>query len=561
MLNFNEENKTEGAPVDETPANDTLVTENETEKSDAAVLQNDSDDIPNTTPEEEKRDVFSDEPSFIPHTPNQERSARPLNNQSGYAYTPPYQQAQPNQQRPAYQTAQPQYNTAYRQQNAYQQQAPQYNPAYRPMQENRIPQQPKKNTAGKKVLFAILAVAVIVASIALGAAIGRQNSKPTTSTTAQSDVTESTSNVENPNIVVTVESTKPNKNELSAVTIAENVRPSIVGIMSYTQGKLNGEGSGIIMCEDGGYTYIITCAHVISDKGAELAILLLDGTSYTAEMVGYDERTDIGVIKVEVTGLPVATFGDSSTLRIGETVYAIGNPGGSEYFGSMTSGIISAIDRSISSSYTMKVIQHDAAINPGNSGGALVNVNGQVIGINSSKIMDTDFEGMGFAVPMSTAKSVAESLIAHGYVPNRPKLGISYADVSAYQFYNMLVSIKGLPQGSLIISSISTDSDLANTDVKSGDLIIAVNGTNLDTADVLLDLIEKSSVGDTLTLTICRVDTQTYSTSTFDVKVKLVEDKGSTSEPVEEESTTSPYSYDYNFDESYEDFFRHFFGF
>ena len=142
-------------------------------------------------------------------------------------------------------------------------------------------------------------------------------------------------------------------------------------------------------------------------------------------------RTDIGVLKVETTGLPLAEIGNSATLKIGEPIYAIGNPGGSEFFGSVTDGIVSSIDRSISSTYKMTVIQHSAAINPGNSGGALVNTAGQIVGINSSKIADTDYEGMGFAVPMSIALPVAQSLMQYKYVPNRPKLGIEYASVSS----------------------------------------------------------------------------------------------------------------------------------
>ena len=192
-------------------------------------------------------------------------------------------------------------------------------------------------------------------------------------------------------------------------------------------------------------TYVVTCAHVINEPGCEFSILLLDGSLYDAEVVALDERTDIGVLKINRTGMNLAEFGDSSTLKIGEPIYAVGNPGGSEYFGSITNGIVSAIDRSINATYTMTCIQHNAAINPGNSGGALVNSAGQIIGINSSKIARTDYEGMGFAVPSAIFKPVVEALIQHGYVPNRPELGIKYASVSDYQLYSIIVSIKGLP--------------------------------------------------------------------------------------------------------------------
>ena len=203
----------------------------------------------------------------------------------------------------------------------------------------------------------------------------------------------------------------------------------------------------------------------------------------------------------------------------------------------------------------MTVIQHSAAINPGNSGGALVNTAGQIVGINSSKIADTDYEGMGFAVPMSIALPVAQSLMQYKYVPNRPKLGIEYASVSSYQLYSMVVSIKGLPQGSLVIAGISADSSLANTEAEVGDLIIAVNGKDMKDSSVLLDLIETGAVGDTLTLTLCRIESRTYKTTTFDVTITLVEDKGAS----QEETTTAPYSgdgYYYGGASDFEDFFK-----
>lgn len=274
-------------------------------------------------------------------------------------------------------------------------------------------------------------------------------------------------------------------------------------------------------------TYVVTCAHVINEPGCEFSILLLDGSLYDAEVVALDERTDIGVLKINRTGMNLAEFGDSSTLKIGEPIYAVGNPGGSEYFGSITNGIVSAIDRSINATYTMTCIQHNAAINPGNSGGALVNSAGQIIGINSSKIARTDYEGMGFAVPSAIFKPVVEALIQHGYVPNRPELGIKYASVSDYQLYSIIVSIKGLPRESIIIAEIPEGSALSGTNAQVGDLIIAVNGIKMDSTNVLLDMIDTGAVGDTLTLTLCRVKDRSYETSTFDVTVQLVEDKGS----------------------------------
>ncbi len=426
---------------------------------------------------------------------------------------------------------------------------------------NRTDMTPPKKSGGKKAIIAIVAVCVVIAlgvmatSLFGGTGVGNQQTTDGAQSDGSQDIT-----------INAIQTTAPLNlsNSVNSVYVADKVRPSVVGIMVYSNGKLAGEGSGILWGEDstGTYTYVVTCAHVIDESRVTYGVLLLDGKTYEAEKVATDTRTDIGVLKIKATGLPLAEVGDSSSLKIGEPIYAIGNPGGSEYFGSITDGIVSAIDRSVSATYTMTCIQHNAAINPGNSGGALVNTAGQIVGINSSKIASTDFEGMGFAVPSSIAQSVVESLIKYGYVPNRPKLGIQYAEVSAYQLYSMVVSIKGLPQGSLVIAGISEDSSLAGTKAEVGDLIIAVNGKDMDDSSVLLDLIDTGAVGDTLTLTLCRIDQRTYKTTTFDITIKLIEDKGDSA--YEEESTTaSSYNdgYYYGGAGNFEDFFNDYFGF
>ena len=420
---------------------------------------------------------------------------------------------------------------------------------------------PPKKFDGKKIVIAIIAVCVVIA-LGIGATSlfggNRGGNNQQTTTPAQGAQT-------NDVTINAMQTTSPSNSlsQVNSVYVADKVRPSVVGVMTYKNGQLSGEGSGILWGVDntGTYTYVVTCAHVIDATGVTYGVLLLDGKTHEAEMVAFDTRTDIGVLKIKATGLPLAEIGDSSTLKIGEPIYAIGNPGGSEYFGSITDGIVSAIDRSVSATYTMTCIQHNAAINPGNSGGALVNTAGQIVGINSSKIASTEFEGMGFAVPTSIAQSVVESLIKYQYVPNRPKLGIQYAEVSAYQLYSMVVSIKGLPQGSLVIAGISGDSALANTKAEVGDLIIAVNGKDMDDSSVLLDLIDTGAVGDTLTLTLCRIEQRTYKTTTFDVTVTLIEDKGDAQEEV---TTTMPsYGNDYYYGGagSFEDFFNDYFGF
>ncbi len=415
--------------------------------------------------------------------------------------------------------------------------------------------EPSNNKKGMKIFFSVLIAVFILAGIGLALSSIVESNNPATGTTVAGEVATGDNtklNIGNTpnddNSVAVVEGA------LTPVEIADSVKPSVVGIIVYsnTSGNVASEGSGIIMSEDNSseYTYIITCAHVISSENTSISVQLADQTTYDAELVGYDSRTDVGVVKIKATGLTAAVFGDSNKLKVGEPVYAIGNPGGTAFFGSFTGGMVSAIDRSITSTYTMVCIQHDAAINPGNSGGALVNAYGQVIGINSLKIADSQYEGMGFAIPIFDAKSVVDDLIAHGYVPNRPKLGISYSPASSSQQYNMIVQIKGLPSSSLIIMEIDSESGLAGTDARKFDLIIGVDGKEMNTADVLLDKIDNSSVGDTISLTLCRISNN-YEITTFNVNVKLVEDKGSTSSTQSEEGTT----------QSYNDFFSNPFGF
>ncbi len=407
------------------------------------------------------------------------------------------------------------------------------NPVYAP-----APQPKKKERKGLRIFAACLAL-VVVFALGFGVASIRKDNNG-------GNISAPNKNTDGPQLNINESPVTPTaasvNGALTTSQIAEKVKPSIVGIVVYTQRSNSsaGEGTGVIMGEDksGEYTYIVTCAHVISDAGIQVRVQTEDGTAYDAEIVGMDTRTDLGVLKIKAKGLPAAEFGDSNALKVGDSVYAIGNPGGVEFFGSFTGGFVSAIDRPVSSEigYTMKCIQHDAAINPGNSGGALVNVYGQVIGINSQKIAATDYEGMGFAIPTTAAKSIIDDLIAYNYVPNRPKLGITYYPVSSSAQYSMIAQIKGLPAGTLIINEISPDSSLANTKVRQYDMITAVNGKALTTADVLLEKIDNGKVGDKMTLSICRVNGD-YSIEEFDIEITLVEDKGG-SEPV---STTQYY--------------------
>lgn len=422
----------------------------------------------------------------------------------------------------------------------------QYNP-YPPVQT------PPKKSAAPKVIAIILAVCIVVAGIALVAGVTHKlgtsgNALPFT----DSDDTEQSEDTgEDVKLYDSDEVATSDKNgNLTVAGVAEECMDSCVGITVYTnqsigsgsyfysygnggqsdEPTLSGEGSGIIMKEAGSKTYILTCAHVISD-GDSFTVTLNDGTELEAQMVAYDSQTDIGVLSVNETGLKVAEFADSDQLVVGEQVVAIGCPGGLEFMNSVASGYISALSRPISSSigYDNECIQTDTAINPGNSGGGLFNMQGQVVGVNSSKIASTEYEGMGFAVPSSTAIATANSLIANGYVSGRAKLGIQYNPITSFSNASSVLSElekQGYKEaeGTMVIQSIDSDSDLASKDIQEYDMIVAVNGNTMTSTDVMTSILADSSPGDTITLTIARIDNN--SIKTFDVECTLIESKG-----------------------------------
>ncbi|MBQ6066224.1 MAG: trypsin-like peptidase domain-containing protein [Clostridia bacterium] len=427
----------------------------------------------------------------------------------------------------------------------------------------------KKSSGGK--IFGIVTGAlclILIAALVVVIVTGKKNgvNVPDTANAGVSD--EEATGGENANELVTAESPEAvgktgAKGELTAKEIYQKVLATSVGVLVYNKSdSLASEGSGVLFQQDndGKYTYVVTCAHVISDADVTIMVQMHDEQQYKAEIVGYDHRTDIGVLKIEAAGLQLAEIGDSDKLAVGDTIYAIGNPGGVEFANSFTSGMVSALDRPVNSSssgYTMECIQHTAAINPGNSGGALVNVFGQVIGINSMKIVDDEYEGMGFSVPSSVFVDIVNNIISHGYVANRPKLGITYVAAQNYNSYGMFVAIKELPKGSIVIYSIAADSSLANTDAKEGDLIVAVNGVDLDDSSYLPELVEKSKVGDKLTLSLVRIN-RDYSYEEFEVTATLVEDRGNT--VLVEETTTEQEAPEDYFRDYFDDYFNDYFG-
>ena len=277
------------------------------------------------------------------------------------------------------------------------------------------------------------------------------------------------------------------------------------------------EGSGIIISSNG---YIVTNAHVINNatSGYKIKITKTDSTTYMAVVVGCDTRTDIAVLRCEeASNWKAAAFADSDDLKIGQNVVVIGNPGGSSYSDSLTSGIISALNRSLSG-FACTYIQTDAAINPGNSGGPLANLNGQVVGITTVKVAATDYEGMGFAIPSKKVKEIANSIIKNGYVEGRVKLGIVCTELSSTLAKEYDI------KGGIVVSSVADDSPLKNSKIKKDDIITAIDGKSITSYAELYALLDTYKPGDTVELTVTRPDNS--ETDEFTVTVTLAADNG-----------------------------------
>lgn len=311
-------------------------------------------------------------------------------------------------------------------------------------------------------------------------------------------------------------------NSYTAAKASEKVSDSVVGILCYSDDvpdqadttTASSQGSGIIFSQDG---YVITNAHVIGNSKTAYAIRVVtsDGKVYKAGVVGYDSRTDIAVLKMDdAKGLTPATFGDSSQLEVGQDIIVVGNPGGLDYQNTTTKGVISALDRKLSTSSLTKYIQTDAAINPGNSGGPLVNYYGQVVGITTSKIVSETYEGMGFAIPSQTVKSIVDTLVKNGYVEGRVKIGISGIAVTSDQASNY-----NIPQG-IYVQSIVSGGPCDGTSLEEGDIITEVDGETITSFADVYAILETHKPGD-------KIKVKYYSSSSGEgeVEITLQEDK------------------------------------
>ena len=319
-------------------------------------------------------------------------------------------------------------------------------------------------------------------------------------TEAASHTGEGTVTIEVHNSPESLENTP--ENGISLQEIYEKNIPSVVSI-TCTLNNGSSTGTGVVLSENG---YLVTNYHVVEDA-ARISIQLTDGRELIAGVVGTDPISDLAVLYVEAADLVPAQFGNSDVLRVGDAVVAIGDPLGSNFRGTMTDGIVSAINRNITvNGRTMSLIQTNAALNSGNSGGPLINCYGQVIGINTMKIgAFTDksgVEGLGFAIPSTTVKEVVNQLVDKGYVSGRPWLGIQGESFSPFyqHFYRM-------PAG-LYITAVDAGSPARQAGIQEGDLLLTMDGETVSSMDTLNRLLYSHQVGDSVTLTIYRSGTQ-----------------------------------------------------
>lgn len=302
---------------------------------------------------------------------------------------------------------------------------------------------------------------------------------------------------------------RPAEAAMSFQDIYKKVSPSVVFIRAAT-GQGISRGTGVVMSADG---YIITNAHVI-EGSFRADVVLEDGGQYEALLVGSDAATDLAVLKIDAQGLTPAEFGDSDQMEVGDVVVAIGNPMGEELRGTMTDGILSAINRDMEvEGRQMTLLQTTAALNTGNSGGALINDMGQVIGITNMKLMayNSTVEGLGFAIPSRTAKTVVDDLIGYGVVKGRPMLGITVRPLTAEERTG-----RSLDHG-LWVEQVEEKSDAWTQGIRTGDVLLSANGVELSVNDDLLELKNALSVGETIRFCLWREG------ETLDITVELVE--------------------------------------
>ena len=370
------------------------------------------------------------------------------------------------------------------------------------------PPKKKKKFNGKRVARSAVALVLAAAMGFAGGFVGAKfggSGKVVIQQVAPSSTADSASGSDS-----SITAASSSGSSLTTEQVADLVSPSVVVITTeqvvysqwswYGQNQVeSGAGSGVIISSDG---HILTCAHVVD--GASTITVTIGDKDYTATLVGEDTTSDIAVIKIDADGLTPATVGNSDSLKVGQSVMAVGNPLG-ELGGTVTGGMISALNRSVtiqgsSSVNTMSLIQMDASVSPGNSGGGLFNMNGELVGIVNAKSSSSDAEGLGFAIPINDAIKVAQELLENGYVTGRPYLGITYLAVTDAQTASQL----GVNAYGVYVVEVVKGGPAEKAGLQAGDRIVSVDGTEIASKDDLGTLMQKHAAGDTLSITIAR---------------------------------------------------------
>lgn len=291
----------------------------------------------------------------------------------------------------------------------------------------------------------------------------------------------------------------------------DKIYNSVVVIESYRNERQTGSGSGFVYKEDENQGYVITNHHVI-EGATSVKVVNMEGQSVEAKVLGSDEYADIAVLSMDLSGvMSIAEIGDSSELDLGDTLFTVGTPVGNAYRGTVTKGILSGKDRTISvqsstgnGSYVMSVLQTDAAINPGNSGGPLVNINGEVIGVNSLKLVEDEIEGMGFAIPIELVMASVEKL-EKGEKIERPIIGVSLLDVdNTYALYmNRITLHKDITYGAVIVK-VESGSVAEKGGLQVGDVVVEINGEKIDDVAHFRYNLYKYNIGESIKITYNR---------------------------------------------------------
>ena len=360
----------------------------------------------------------------------------------------------------------------------------------------------RKVTVNTNGLFKIVITLLVVASLGMNVFLFTKVNKSSSSGSSSNK----NATVENVNYDV----------KSSTTDVIEKVNSSVVGVLVYANGTASGSGSGVVITSDGKTAYIITNAHVVSGA-TDVQVVFSNKESVNATIVGSDTYSDIAVLKLTADfDMTAIKCGDSSLLDQGETVLAIGSPLGIEYAGTVTQGIVSGIDRTVSvdlnddgqEDWDMNVIQTDAAINPGNSGGALVNMAGELVGITSMKLSNTSVEGMGFALPINDVITSVEQIIENGKV-TRPQIGISGVSLSGYSSYQLrYYRINTDLTDGIYVSRVTSGGAASKAGIQEGDIIVKFDGKEVTTYKSFLTELYSKEPGDKVSVVVNRNGTE-----------------------------------------------------